>query len=108
MVPIKIHILMMATTTYSDDEEFHEIEDYTDEADKGEQVQGTYSPQYLFSSHVMWSAGASSSGGARPSTSGVLPVDVGSRYICEDWVSRLSTKQLGYISFEYRLGQWPR
>ena len=52
--------------------------------------------------------GASSSGVAGPSTSGAPLANTGAQYGCEDWVSRFSTKKIGQISQEYRLGYLPR
>ena len=54
----------------SDDEVFCEIEDYFDEAEKGEPIQVGDPPQYVLSSHA-W-LGARSFGGAGPSTSEAL------------------------------------
>ena len=51
--------------------------------------------------------GASSSGGAGPSTRGTLPTDASSQYACKDLVSRLSAKKLGFILREYKLGYLP-
>ena len=87
----------------SNDEVFREIEDYFGEAKKGgDPVQVGDPPQYVLSPHARLRA--SSSGGASPSTSGMLPAGAGAQYACEDWVSRLSAKKMGQISREYRLG----
>ena len=65
-----------------DDEVFHEIEDYFEEAERKEPVQVGDPPQYVLSSHAQ--LGASSSGGAGPSTSGTPPAEDCSQYACED------------------------
>ena len=57
----------------------------------------------MLASDVRWFEGASSSGGAGPLTSGAPSADSNSRYICEDWISRLSNNKLRFISREYRL-----
>ena len=93
---------------HSDDEIFWEIEDYVVEAEREEHVQADDPPLYVLASDVWWYEEASSSGGARPSTSRAPPTDSDSKYICKDWVSGLSTKKLGFISREYRLGHLAR
>ena len=62
------------------------------------------SPLYVLASNIRWSEGVSSSGGAKASTSRAPPTGLDWRYICEDWVSSLSNKKLGFISCEFRLG----
>ena len=57
----------------------------------------------MLASDVQWFKGASSSGGAGPSTSGAPPMDSDFQYVCEDWVFGLSTKKLGFVSWEYKL-----
>ena len=57
----------------------------------------------MLTSDVRWSEGASSFGRGGPSTSRASPVDSDSRYICEDWISGLSNKKLGFITHEYML-----
>ena len=52
---------------------FHEIEDYFDEAEKGEPVQFGDPPQYVLSSHA-W-LGVRLFAGAYPLTSEALPTD---------------------------------
>ena len=86
---------------HSDDEIFREIEDYAREE---ERVQASDSPLYVCTSDVWWSGGASSFGGAKPSTSRAPAASPNSRYICENWVFGLSNKKLGFISHEFRLG----
>ena len=66
-----------------DDEVFHEIKDYFEEAERGEPIQVGDPPQYVLSSHAQ--LGASSSGGANPSTSGAPPANAGPYYACDDW-----------------------
>ena len=93
---------------HSDDEIFREIEDYEMEAEREERVQAGDLSLYVFALDVQWLERASSSGGAEPSTSGALPTGPDLRYICEDWVSDLSNKKLGFISREFRLGNSAR
>ena len=59
----------------SDDEVFCEIEDYFEEAERGEPIQVGDPPQYVLSTHARLSVIASSSSGIDPSTSGMSPVD---------------------------------
>ena len=88
-----------------DDEVFREIEDYFEDAEKGEPIQVGDLPQYVLSSRA-W-LGASLFGGAGPLTSRESPADAGFQYACKDWVFRLSAKKLRFISREYRLGHLP-
>ena len=74
---VKPPVLSLNEEAQSNDEVFHEIEDYYEEAEKGEPVQVNDPLQYVLSSHARLSVGASSSGCAGPSTSGTLPADVG-------------------------------
>ena len=55
---------------YSNNEIFREIEEYTAEAEREEQIQAGDPLFYVLASDVWWSKGASSSGGTGPSTSG--------------------------------------
>ena len=59
----------------STDEVFRDIEDYFDEAKRGDPVQVDDPPQYVLSSHA-WLR-VSSSGGFGPSTSEALLADTG-------------------------------
>ena len=70
-MPVNLPMLSLNEEAQSNDEVFREIEDYFDEAEREELVQVGDPPQYVLSSHT-W-LGASSSGGAGPSTSGVPP-----------------------------------
>ena len=63
---------------HSDEEVFHEIKDYLDEAEKGTPVQVGDPLQYVLSLHA-W-LGVSSSGGAGTSTSGVLLANANAQY----------------------------
>ena len=58
-----------------DDEIFCEIEDYAVEAKREDHVQVGYPLLFVLVSDVQWSKGASSSGAARPSTSGAPLTD---------------------------------
>ena len=69
---------------HSDDEIFREIKDYAMEAEREDRVQASDPILYMIALDIRWSKGASSFGGARPSTNGALPSDSDLRYICED------------------------
>ena len=60
---------------HSDDEILREIEDYTMEAEREKPVKAGNPPFYVLALDIRWSEGESSSGGAKPSTSGVPPTD---------------------------------
>ena len=60
---------------YSNNEIFRKIEDYAMEAEREDRVQTRDPPLYVLTSNVWWSDGASSFGGAGPSTSGAPPMD---------------------------------
>ena len=89
---------------HSDDKIFRKIKDYTMEAKREECIQAGDPHLNVLASNVRSSERASSSRGAEPSTSGAPLVDLDSRYICEDWVSGLSNKKLGFISHKFKLG----
>ena len=73
-----------------------------------ERVQIGDPPLYVRTSDVRCSEGTSSFEGAEPSTSGAPFLDPNLWYICEDWVSGLSNKKLGFISHQFRLGNSAR
>ena len=60
---------------HSDDEIFREIEDYAIEAEGEDHVQVWDPPLYVLTPDVRWYEGASSFGGAGPTTSGAPPAD---------------------------------
>ena len=63
---------------HSYDEIFCEIKDYAVEAEREEHVQADDPALFVLASDVRWSEGASSSSGARPSTSGAPLTDFNS------------------------------
>ena len=60
---------------HSDDEIFHEIEDYAVEAERVDHFQAGDPPFYVLASDVWLSKGTSSSGDAGPSTRGAPPAN---------------------------------
>ena len=83
---------------HSYDEIFCELEDCVVLFEREDHVQTGDPPLFVLASDVWWFEGASSSSGVGPSTSRAPPTDSDSQYVCEDWVSRFSTKKLGFIS----------
>ena len=91
---------------HSDDDLIREVENYSERAEGGTQVQppkGDLPPFALPSS-------ALSSMGAGSLVDDAAPLTSGPHYACEDWVSRISIGKLKSIARDYRLGEiarWP-
>ena len=97
---------------HSDNDLIHEVENYAEGVKGDSQVQALDPPRLASLPRTLSSSVAGTSrGDASHSTSGAASRDLGPRYVCEDWVSRISIEKMASMAREYMLEGlicWPK